>query len=434
MRLCSRAYLDTEQSEQPHIKLAWLAGDADGLIALSGGPNGPLDRGDRRRAGRARAVALRGIAAAVRRPPLYRVAAPRHGGRAAGRAGADRACLCARHCRSSPPTSRSSPTREDYEAHDALLCIAEGRLIADSERRQLTPEHRFKTRAEMAALFADLPEALAATVEIAERCAFRPRTLAPILPRFSAGHASGQQDAAAQAQRGRGAAPRRARRTGAPPGAASDRARPHRRGLSRPARLRARRHREHEIRRLFPHRRRFHPMGEGAGHSGRAGPRLRRGLAGRLRAHHHRSRSDPLRAPVRALPQSRTRLDAGLRRRFLPGPARRSDPLRAGEIRPRPGGADHHLRHLAGARRAARCRARAADAVRAGRQALQAGAAESDQSRHARAARSRTSRGCRPSATRPGDASAPSTSRRSSKACIATPRPTPPASSSATGR
>ena len=77
--------------------------------------------------------------------------------------------------------------REDYEAHDALLCIAEGKLIADSDRRQLTPEHRFKTRAEMAALFADLPEALATTVEIAQRCVFRPRTLAPILPRFAAG-------------------------------------------------------------------------------------------------------------------------------------------------------------------------------------------------------------------------------------------------------
>ena len=52
---------------------------------------------------------------------------------------------------------------EDYEAHDALICIAEGRLIAEADRRQLTPEHRFKTRAEMAALFADLPEALAST-------------------------------------------------------------------------------------------------------------------------------------------------------------------------------------------------------------------------------------------------------------------------------
>ena len=45
MRLCSRAYLDTEQSEQPHIKRMWLdGGEADGLIALSGGPNGALDR------------------------------------------------------------------------------------------------------------------------------------------------------------------------------------------------------------------------------------------------------------------------------------------------------------------------------------------------------------------------------------------------------
>ncbi len=95
---------------------------------------------------------------------------------------------------------------EDYEAHDALLCIAEGKLIADTDRRQLTPEHRFKSRAEMAALFADLPEALAATVEIAERCAFRPQTQAPILPRFAAGRM--------RRRGGRGAALRRAAEAG----------------------------------------------------------------------------------------------------------------------------------------------------------------------------------------------------------------------------
>src|ERR1700691_2212970 len=43
MRLCSRAYLDTAQQERPHLKLAWLAGETDGLIALTGGPHGPLD-------------------------------------------------------------------------------------------------------------------------------------------------------------------------------------------------------------------------------------------------------------------------------------------------------------------------------------------------------------------------------------------------------
>src|SRR2546423_588303 len=86
-------------------------------------------------------------------------------------------------------------TADDYEAHDALLCIAGGRLIAETERDQLTPDHRFKTRAEMAVLFADVPEALASTVEIAERCAFRPVTRKPILPRFTVGAGSNAADA-----------------------------------------------------------------------------------------------------------------------------------------------------------------------------------------------------------------------------------------------
>src|SRR5829696_5103782 len=46
----------------------------------------------------------------------------------------------------------------DYEAHDALLAIAEGRLVSDEKRRRLSPEHNFKTRAEMAELFKDLPD------------------------------------------------------------------------------------------------------------------------------------------------------------------------------------------------------------------------------------------------------------------------------------
>src|SRR5262249_2333930 len=88
--------------------------------------------------------------------------------------------------------------QEDYEAHDALICIAEGRLVVETDRRQFTPEHRFKTRAEMTALFADLPEAVASTVEIARRCAFRPRVQAPILPRFSVGADGAAVDEAAE--------------------------------------------------------------------------------------------------------------------------------------------------------------------------------------------------------------------------------------------
>jgi DNA polymerase III subunit alpha len=79
------------------------------------------------------------------------------------------------------------PARDDYEAHDALLCIAEGAYIHQDDRRKVTPEHYFKSAAEMTKLFADLPEAIENTIEIAKRCAFRPRTHAPILPNFANG-------------------------------------------------------------------------------------------------------------------------------------------------------------------------------------------------------------------------------------------------------
>src|SRR6185503_5363242 len=68
--------------------------------------------------------------------------------------------------------------------HDVLLCIADGTFIHTEDRRRLTPEHRFKSAEEMAELFADLPEAIANTVEIAQRCAFKPKKRNPILPRF----------------------------------------------------------------------------------------------------------------------------------------------------------------------------------------------------------------------------------------------------------
>jgi DNA polymerase III subunit alpha len=191
MRLSSRAYLETAPHERPHIKLAWLDGETDGLVALTGGPNGPLDVAI---AGGQNALALARCEELQRRfgDRLY-IELQRHG--MASERTVEPALIELGYGRGIPLVATNEPffaTRDDYEAHDALLCIAEGKLIADGDRRQLTAEHRFKSRAEMAQLFADLPEALAATVEIAERCAFRPRTLAPILPRFSTGRAAGE--------------------------------------------------------------------------------------------------------------------------------------------------------------------------------------------------------------------------------------------------
>ncbi|HXW41874.1 MAG TPA: DNA polymerase III subunit alpha [Xanthobacteraceae bacterium] len=200
MRLSSRAYLDTAPQERPHIKLDWLDGETSGLIALSGGPNGPLDfaiAGGQSVLAAERCARLQELFG----DRLY-IELQRHG-MAAERL-AEPALIELAYARGVALVASNEPffaTSDDYEAHDALLCIAEGKLLADTERRQLTVEHRFKSRAEMAALFADLPEALAATIEIAERCAFRPHTKPPILPRYTASRGDGGDGDEARALR-----------------------------------------------------------------------------------------------------------------------------------------------------------------------------------------------------------------------------------------
>jgi DNA polymerase-3 subunit alpha len=74
--------------------------------------------------------------------------------------------------------------REQHEAHDALLCIAEGRYITEEDRRKATPEHYLKSADEMAELFKDLPEAIHNTVQIMKRCSFLLKPIDPLLPAF----------------------------------------------------------------------------------------------------------------------------------------------------------------------------------------------------------------------------------------------------------
>jgi DNA polymerase-3 subunit alpha len=198
MRLNSRAFLESPSNERPHAKIAWLEGATEGLIALTGGPGGPLDKA---------IVAGQGALAQARCDTLVQlfgdrlyIELQRHGDDRP----AEAALLEMAYARGIPIVATNEPffaKREDHEAHDALICIAEGKLIADSERPQLSPDYRFKTRVEMATLFADLPEALASTVEIARRCAFRPTTRAPILPRFSTGDSGETVDEAAELHR-----------------------------------------------------------------------------------------------------------------------------------------------------------------------------------------------------------------------------------------
>ncbi len=76
------------------------------------------------------------------------------------------------------------PSKSDFEAHDALLAISSGTTIGQANRRRLTSEHYYKSQAQMKELFADLPEAIENTMEIAQRVSFFAQTRNPILPKF----------------------------------------------------------------------------------------------------------------------------------------------------------------------------------------------------------------------------------------------------------
>jgi DNA polymerase-3 subunit alpha len=200
MRLNSRAFLETPVHQSPHIKFDWLQDDACDLIALTGGPDGPVSAAllaDHPGLAAARCDRL----ASLFGDRLY-VELQRHGIEKERRVEAGLIDLA--YTKGLPLVATNEPyfaTSDDYEAHDALLCIAGGHLVAETDRAQLTADHRFKTRAEMAVLFADVPEALASTIEIAERCAFRPTTRKPILPRFSVGAGAADSDEAAELRR-----------------------------------------------------------------------------------------------------------------------------------------------------------------------------------------------------------------------------------------
>lgn len=75
-------------------------------------------------------------------------------------------------------------TQDMYEAHDALLCIAEGSYVSQDTRRRLTDQNYFKSSEEMAKLFADIPEAILNTITIARRCSFMPTAQQPMLPPY----------------------------------------------------------------------------------------------------------------------------------------------------------------------------------------------------------------------------------------------------------
>jgi DNA polymerase-3 subunit alpha len=190
IKLSSINYLDCGQA-LAHVTLEALEAHSDGLICLTGGAGGPLGAliADGH-PGKAEALARRLKVAFGDR--LY-VEVQRHPENGARRTEAELATepglVALAHDLELPLVATNDvhfPHRDMHDAHDALICIADGAYVDQQEpRRRLTAEHCFKTADEMVRLFEDLPEAVENTVEIARRCAFRTRTRDPILPRFA---------------------------------------------------------------------------------------------------------------------------------------------------------------------------------------------------------------------------------------------------------
>ncbi|MGP4684830.1 DNA polymerase III subunit alpha [Agrobacterium pusense] len=196
--LVSRAYLEGEGSgHSVHITRAWLEEDSNaGLIALTGASGGPVDmalkEGHAAQA-KERLLALKSLFG----DRLY-IELQRQSGYDRSH---ERRMIGLAYDHDIPLVATNEaffPSKADYEAHDALMAVAHNAIVSDDSRFRLTPDHYLKSREEMTALFADLPEALDNTVEIALRCSYVLKKRGPILPRFTG--ASDDPEAAERAE------------------------------------------------------------------------------------------------------------------------------------------------------------------------------------------------------------------------------------------
>ncbi|MFQ5984377.1 MAG: DNA polymerase III subunit alpha [Alphaproteobacteria bacterium] len=182
-KLVSRAFLGTEPGDVPQVTWSDLEALSDGVLAFTGWLDGPVGRplveGQTDAAERALVRLARTF------PGRLYLEIQRHGLEAEARLEPALLDLAYRHDLPLVATNDVYFASADmFEAHDVLLCIAEGVTINEHGRRRLTSEHGFKSPAEMRALFADLPEAVENTVVVARRCAARVPRRDPILPTF----------------------------------------------------------------------------------------------------------------------------------------------------------------------------------------------------------------------------------------------------------
>ncbi|MDO6727509.1 DNA polymerase III subunit alpha [Cognatishimia sp. 1_MG-2023] len=189
MKLNSCLYID-KGGQLPQVRLEELEKYSSGLICLTGGPDGPMGRMLRDGQRPAAETMMRRFKE-IYDDRLY-VELQRHpgeDGKPEAERLSERGFIEMAYAMDIPLVATNDvyfPKTEMYEAHDALICISEGAYVDQAEgRRRLTAQHYFKSPQEMITLFADLPEAIENTVEIAKRCAFATYRRDPILPKFA---------------------------------------------------------------------------------------------------------------------------------------------------------------------------------------------------------------------------------------------------------
>jgi DNA polymerase-3 subunit alpha len=191
--LLARAWVHNAQRAQAWLKWEWLEELGGGLIALSGADAGAVGvallAGDAERA-QALAMRLAGLFPGRFYIELQRAGLP--GNEAHVPAAVALAVQLQLPVVATHPIQFLEP--DDFEAHEARVCIAEGETLANPRRvKRFTREQYFKTQAQMAALFAELPSALANTVEIARRCNLQLVLGKPQLPDFPTPLVNGQR-------------------------------------------------------------------------------------------------------------------------------------------------------------------------------------------------------------------------------------------------
>ncbi len=182
--IISLAYKDGQRQGKPYIKLDWLNGRSEGLIALSGGVNGSL--GQALISGRSDDAdkLLKELESFF--PNRFYIELQR-----TGRYGEDQyinAAISFAQTHKKPVVATNDVVfidASEFEAHEARVCIHEGRTLGDPRReRRYSNQQYLRSAEEMSNLFEDLPEAIVNTVEIAKRCTIELQLGQSFLPEF----------------------------------------------------------------------------------------------------------------------------------------------------------------------------------------------------------------------------------------------------------